>query len=145
MMNQIPIKLLSEHAKVPTLASDKAAAYDIYAAEDAIVPAHGMATVSTGMTMAIPEGYFGAIYPRSGLANRYSIRLTNGVGVIDADYRGEWKVMLFNDSDVEYPVLTGDRIAQVIFQRYEHVDFILTDSLDTTKRGSNGFGSTGKN
>ena len=105
----LQIKKLKPDAMVPKQGSQFAAGFDIHAYEAAVVPARGKACISTGIAMAIPLGNYGRIAPRSGLAAKNSIDV--GAGVIDADYRGEVKVLLFNLSDVDFEVKAGDRIA----------------------------------
>jgi len=105
------------------------------------VPAKGKFLVSTGLQIAPPAGHYARIAPRSGLASKLFIDV--GAGVVDGDYRGEVKVLLFNFSDTEFEVKKGDRIAQLICEKYAHVEIVETDSLEETERGSGGFGSTG--
>lgn len=143
---QINIKKLDENAKLPTRGSDYAAGYDLYAnlGEDtfAIVPANGTVGIGTGVSMAIPDGYFGAIFARSGLAFKKGLRPANCVGVIDSDYRGEIIVALHNDTDAGKDIYNGDRIAQIIFLPFKQAEFNEVNELDETKRGEGGFGST---
>lgn len=144
---QIKIKKVNPNAKIPTRGSDQAAGYDLYACLDAeivTIPAHQTLKVPTGLSMAIPEGYFGAIFARSGLAAKQGLRPANCVGVIDSDYRGEFMVMLHNDTDEPKTVENHDRVAQLVVMPFMSVEFQETDSLDETQRGSGGFGSTGK-
>ena len=142
---QIKIKKLNPNAKTPTRGSKQAAGYDIYAClETAATPAHCPVKVPTGISMAIPEGYFGAIFARSGLASKQGLRPANCVGVIDSDYRGEFIVMLHNDTDEPKTIENGDRIGQLVILPYMSVEFEETDSLDETERGTGGFGSSGK-
>ena len=144
---QIKIKKVNPNAKIPTRGSDQAAGYDLYACldtENITIPAHQTVKVPTGISMAIPEGYFGAIFARSGLAAKQGLRPANCVGVIDSDYRGEFMVMLHNDTDEPKTVENHDRVAQLVVMPFMPVEFQETDSLDETQRGSGGFGSTGK-
>ena len=144
---QIKIKKVNPNAKIPTRGSYQAAGYDLYACLDTekiTIPAHQTVKVQTGLSMAIPEGYFGAIFARSGLAAKQGLRPANCVGVIDSDYRGEFMVMLHNDTDEPKTVENHDRVAQLVVMPYMPVDFQETDSLDETQRGTGGFGSTGK-
>ena len=144
---QIKIKKVNPNAKIPTRGSDQAAGYDLYACldtENVTIPAHQTVKVPTGLSMAIPEGYFGAIFARSGLAAKQGLRPANCVGVIDSDYRGEFMVMLHNDTDEPKTVENHDRVAQLVVMPYMPVEFQETDSLDETQRGTGGFGSTGK-
>ena len=144
---QIKIKKVNPNAKTPTHGSEQAAGYDLYACLDAekiTIPAHQTVKVSTGLSMASPNGYFGAIFARSGLAAKEGLRPANCVGVVDSDYRGEFIVMLHNDTDEPKTVSNHDRVAQLVIMPYMSVDFEETDSLDDTQRGAGGFGSTGK-
>ncbi len=144
---EIKIKKLKENAFLPTRGSKFAAGYDLYACVDTdsvVIPPHKSAKIGTGIAAAIPEGYFGAIFARSGLATKQSLRPANCVGVVDADYRGEFIVFLHNDSDEEKTVNNGERIAQLVVMPFLDVEFTETDTLDETERGANGFGSTGK-
>ncbi len=100
--------------------------------------------IPTGLYIALPEGYEAQIRPRSGLAYKHGITLLNSPGTIDADYRGEIKVILANLSDKPFTVHDGDRIAQMVIARYEQAHWQLTDQLDETERGAGGFGSTGQ-
>lgn len=99
--------------------------------------------VPTGLYISIPEGYEGQIRARSGLALKHGIALANGIGTIDSDYRGEIKVILINLGSEPFEINNGDRIAQMVFIKYEKVKFIEVDTLDNTERGTGGFGHTG--
>uniref|UniRef100_A0A915DV87 Deoxyuridine 5'-triphosphate nucleotidohydrolase n=1 Tax=Ditylenchus dipsaci TaxID=166011 RepID=A0A915DV87_9BILA len=133
---------MNPQAQAPAYGSALAAGADLCAAEDCIVPAKGRYLVSTGLKVAIPTGYYGRVAPRSGLASKHFIDV--GAGVVDEDYRGELKVLLFNFSATEdFKVKVGDRIAQFICEKYVHAELQEVDSLDETVRGSGGFGSTG--
>ena len=139
---QLQIKKLQPDALVPKQGSQFAAGFDLYAyGEKTVVPARGKACISTGIAMAIPLGNYGRIAPRSGLAAKNSIDV--GAGVIDADYRGEVKVLLFNLSDVDFEVKAGDRIAQLIIEKYTPTQIMEVEELSETNRGEGGFGSTG--
>ncbi len=100
--------------------------------------------VPTGLYMEIPEGYEGQVRPRSGLAIKNGITVLNTPGTIDADYRGEVKVILINLSDSDFTINSGDRIAQIIFARCEQMDIVSVETLSETERGAGGFGHTGK-
>jgi dUTP pyrophosphatase len=100
--------------------------------------------IPTGLFVEIPEGYEGQIRPRSGLAFKHGITVLNSPGTIDADYRGEIKVILINHSRVPFTVRQGERIAQLVIARYEQIEWVESDQLAETRRGSGGFGSTGK-
>ena len=136
---------LRPDAVIPSCGSRYAAGYDLYACLDAPVTIAPRATAMIGMGFALtlPEGYFGAVFARSGLASKQGLRPANCVGVCDCDYRGEYKVPLFNDSDAPRVVSPGDRIAQLVVLPCLSLAFEETDALPETERGSNGFGSTG--
>ena len=141
----VKIKKLNPNAHFPTKGSDKAAGYDLYACiEEAIeIQPQKMAKIGTGIAITPPEGYFGAIFARSGLATKRGLRPTNCVGVCDEDYTGEYIVGLYNDSNLVQTIEPGERIAQLIFLPYISVNMIEVDELKETKRGDGGFGSTG--
>lgn len=142
----IDILTLSDSAKLPERGSDMAAGYDLFAdiAEDIIIDPHTTAMIGTGLAVAIPEGYFGGIYARSGLSSKEGLRPANCTGVVDADYRGEIKVALHNDSDFERTITPGQKIAQMVIMPFLSVEFQQVEQLDNTERGQGGFGSTGK-
>lgn len=118
------------------------AGIDIRASEDAVVPPLGRATVSTGVSLEIPEGHYGRVAPRSGLAHRNGIDVL--AGVVDSSYRGELKVVLHNtDAHEAFQVSSGDRIAQLIIERHYNFNFVEVQELGSTERGSGGFGSSG--
>jgi len=122
------------------------AGYDLHAREDAtLAPGGGRALVPTGLAVAIPAGHAGLVLPRSGLALKHGITCLNAPGLIDPLYRGELKVLLVNtDPEHEYTVRRGDRIAQLVIQAVQMVEWIEVDELDTTVRDAFGFGSTGR-
>lgn len=145
-MVSVKIKKLREGAVIPTRGSASAAGYDLAACteegEVTIAP-HTAAKVGTGLSIAVPEGYFGAVFARSGLSTKQGLRPANCVGVCDSDYRGEYTVPLYNDSNTPRTIKNGDRIAQLIILPYLAVDFEEAEELDETERGAGGFGSTG--
>lgn len=143
---KIEIKKLKENAVIPTRGSTEAAGYDLYAAIDeaVVVNPHTTEKIGTGLAIAVPSGYFGAIFARSGLATKQGLRPANCVGVADSDYRGEYIVALHNDTDTPQTVKPGDRIAQLVIMPYLSVEFDEKDELSQTDRGEGGFGSTGK-
>ena len=143
---KIRVKKLNENAVLPTRGSAAAAGYDLYACLDGgvVIAPGGSARIGTGLAIAVPDGYFGAIFARSGLAAKEGLRPANCVGVADSDYRGEYMVVLHNDSSVPRTVVPGERIAQLVVIPYLAVEFELADVLDDTERGAGGFGSTGK-
>jgi dUTP pyrophosphatase len=116
---------------------------DLAAAEDRSIPPLSRATIRTGLAMEIPEGYYGRIAPRSGLAHNHGIDVL--AGVVDSSYRGEIRIVLYNtDKEEPFQVRSGDRIAQIIFEKHYDFEFIEVDDLSKTDRGEGGFGSTGK-
>lgn len=138
------IKKLNETATIPTYGSASAAGADLYACEAVTIAAGETVLVHTGIAMAIPDGYVGLIYARSGLATKRGLAPANKVGVIDSDYRGEIMVALHNHGKTEQTVEAGERIAQIVFTPYVAASFSLVEELDTTDRGAGGFGSTGR-
>ena len=126
---------------VPTYSHPGDAGADLKASVKTVIPARGKCLVPTGLRLALPAGHVGLIWPRSGLAVKHSI--DSGAGVIDAQYRGEIKVLLFNHSAEDFLIQPGDRIAQLLVQKVESVNFLPVDDLDATSRSDNGFGSTG--
>lgn len=146
----IKIKRLSETAKLPTRGDPGAAGLDLYAdlhdndCEICEIPAGTTKFIPTGFAYEIPEGFFGAVYARSGLACKQGLRPANCVGVIDSTYRGEVMVALHNDSGETRVVNQGDRIAQLVIQPFLNVDLIESEELSETERGAGGFGSTGQ-
>ena len=120
------------------------AGFDLkYIGETIIIEAGANKLVPTGIKMAIPEGYFLAIYPRSGNSSKHKITLSNAVGVVDSDFRGELNAIIHNLGDKPFEIQEGDRIAQAILHKYEKIRFDFVDELDETERGEGGFGSTG--
>ncbi|KAI9320695.1 dUTPase-like protein [Dichotomocladium elegans] len=138
---RLAVKRLSSKARLPTRGSSGAAGYDLYSAANVAIPAMGKAVIPTDLSLAIPQGCYGRVAPRSGLASKHFI--DTGAGVIDEDYRGPLGVLLFNFSTEEYQVNEGDRIAQLILERIYTPEVIEVDELDNTERGAGGFGSTG--
>ena len=146
-MEQPKIEVLKLHAaaRVPRYMTALAAGMDVCALLDESIclqPGERY-LVPTGLAFAIPEGYEVQVRPRSGLAIKHGITLINCVGTIDSDYRGEIKVILANFGKEPFIVNKGDRIAQLVIARYEHIEWELVNNLDETERGERGFGSTG--
>lgn len=141
---KIAIKRLTKDAILPSYATAESAGADLYATEAATVPAGEKTLVRTGVAVAIPEGYAGFIYARSGLATKRDLAPSNMVGVIDADYRGELMVSLRNYGQQTQVVEKGERVAQLVIAPVVRAEFCEADSLDETARGEGGFGSTGK-
>ena len=142
----VNIKKLNDKAIIPTYGSEFSAGADLYACEggDITIAPGETRLVHTGISMAIPCGYVGLIYARSGLASKRGLAPANKVGVIDSDYRGEIMVALHNHSSEAQTICDGERIAQIVFTAYMGADFCEVDELDSTQRGEGGFGSTGR-
>ena len=143
---ELRVKKLKESAVLPSHGSALSAGYDLYACLEApvTIPPHATVPVGTGLAMALPAGWFAAIFARSGLALKRGLRPANCVGVCDADYRGEYIVPLHNDGDEPRTVEPGERIAQMILLPCQDLSFRETEYLDETARGAAGFGSTGR-
>jgi len=138
----IQIKKLSDQAKIPTQGSKYAAGYDLYAAEEVLVNTMGRKLVKTNISISVPEGYYGRIAPRSGLAYKNGIDVL--AGVIDSDYRGDIGVILFNsDHNLDFQVNVGDRIAQIIIEKCHSVNWDTVENLEASVRSEKGFGSSG--
>ena len=136
------VKKLSFDAVMPTRGSDRSVGYDLYSSEDAIIPCQaGRALVGTGITIVLPDGVYGRVAPRSGLAVKHCINV--GACVIDPDYTGEIKVVLFNHGEADFEIKKGDRIAQLVLERCETPPIEEISIVEDTERGSGGFGSTG--
>lgn len=144
-METINVKRLRKEAILPTFGSAEAAGADLYAClEAAVVVAPGQTVfIPTGLAMALPKGYVGLVYARSGLSCKQGLAPANKVGVIDSDYRGEFMVALHNHGSESRTVSHGDRIAQLVVTPVLRPVYVETDSLDDTQRGEGGFGSTG--
>lgn len=143
---ELKIKKVRDNAVIPTYGSEAAAACDLYACIDksVTIKPHETVFIPTGLAMAIPVGYGGFIYARSGLACKNGLAPANKVAVIDADYRGEVMVVLHNHSLEEKTIEPNERIAQFVIAPYLKVDFKEVEELDETDRGEGGFGSTGR-
>lgn len=135
----------SKHA-LPVYETLASAGMDLHANIDADIVLNPMdrCLVPTGLFMALPEGYEAQVRPRSGLAIKHGISVLNAPGTIDADYRGEVKVILVNLSNTPFVIKDGERIAQMVVARHEQVSWEEVDSLESTERGAGGFGHTGK-
>ena len=138
------IRVRIHGASIPQYHSEQAAGCDICACEDVVIRPGHIGSVSTGIKIEIPIGYEAQVRPRSGLAAKYGIGILNSPGTIDADYRGEVKVILFNFGKKRFRIKKGDRIAQLVFSHVAKAEFILAEKLKRTKRGSGGFGHTGR-
>lgn len=140
----VEIQKLTDTAQVPFHGSDAAAGYDLFADQDCVIQPGASAKISTGIAMAIPDGYWGGIFARSGLATKQGLRPSNCVGVIDSDYRGPIIVALYNDSNDNRIIHKGDKIAQMIISPFAYWTIHEVNTLEKTERGEGGFGSTGK-
>lgn len=142
----VVFKKLTATAHEPTHGSSWAAGYDLYAdlSSSIMIQPGEIKVIKTNIAVEIPVGFFGGIYPRSGLSTKQGLTLINCVGVIDADYRGDIRVPLINLSNKRRIIEPGDRVAQIIIQRCERVFWAEFPELTDTERGSNGFGSTGR-
>lgn len=139
---QLPIKKLTDTAKVPTFAHETDAGMDLYADETVTIEPGERALISTGIAMAIPAGHVGLIWDKSGVATKRNIKTI--AGVVDAGYRGEVKVALWNAGTEPQTFEQGDKVAQMLIQRVCNPETIVVAELDDTDRGEGGFGSTGK-
>jgi dUTP pyrophosphatase len=142
---RIPIRRIDPGLPLPAAQHAGDAGLDLYAADDVeLEPRGGRALVPTGIAIAIPAGYAGFVQPRSGLALRHGVTCLNTPGLVDAGYRDEIRVLLVNlDPSESFKVSRGDRIAQLVIQRFQAVEWEEVDDLDHTDRGLSGWGSTG--
>ena len=140
----LPIKRLDPSVELPSYAYAGDAGLDLRANEDVTLAPHERRLVSTGLAVAIPEGYAGFVQPRSGLALKVGLSMANTPGLVDSHYRGELKVCAVNLDDVQpIHIERGERIAQLVIQRVPVVTLVEVDELDETDRGAGGFGSSG--
>lgn len=131
---------------MPTYAHPGDAGADLVSTDELVLEAGQRATVGTGVSIALPDGYVAFVVPRSGLASKHGITVVNSPGTVDAGYRGEIRVTLLNtDSSAAYPIAVGDRIAQLIVMPVARARFIPVETLPGSHRGEGGFGSTGYN
>jgi dUTP pyrophosphatase len=137
----LQVKILHQNATMPKRGSPLSAGFDLSASEPVVIPPHSRAIVKTGISIACPAGTYARIAPRSGLAVKNFI--DTGAGVVDADYRGEVGVVLFNFGDEPFNVSKGDRIAQLILEKICMAQAVQVEELDDTERGAGGYGSTG--
>ncbi|MGQ9707294.1 MAG: dUTP diphosphatase [bacterium] len=140
---KVRIHRLKKDVPLPYQATAGAAGFDLFSCHSRVIKAHSFGVVGTGITIELPAGIEAQIRPRSGLAFHHGIGILNSPGTIDPDYRGEIKLILFNISDNDFVIHSGERIAQIVFSRIIPVQFEETDSLSITKRGKGGFGHTG--
>lgn len=140
----LAFKRIHPQATLPSYAHANDAGMDIRSVAEVVLPARGRAPVPTGLVMLLPPGYEAQVRPRSGLALKNGITVLNAPGTIDAGYRGEIGVILFNTTEVDYIVHIGDRIAQLVIAPVTQVEPVEANEIDETTRGAGGFGSTGK-
>lgn len=146
MGDRVCVKFVSKSGRLPAYETAGSAGADLRAylpAGDVILEPGERKLIPTGLFSQLPAGMEAQIRARSGLSIRHGICLINGVGTVDSDYRGEWNVALVNLGQEPFTISDGDRIAQVVFSRYEQPDFLQTEIIDETERGDGGFGHTG--
>lgn len=143
MTQSVPVLIVADSELMPAYAQPGDAGCDLRASEATTVPARGRVLVKTGVSIALPEGYVGLVHPRSGLAAKHGITVLNTPGTIDAGYRGELMVTLYNSTDQDFPVARLDRIAQLVIQEFAKAEFVVVERLPESHRGEAGFGSTG--
>ena len=142
---KVLIKKLDLNLPTPKYAKAGDAGVDVYSAIDCEIAPGQRALVPTGIAIALPDGYAAFAHPRSGLAIKYGVGIVNAPGTIDAGYRGEIKMILINhDLEQSFSIKRGDRIAQLVFQKVESVEFVEVAELPGSGRGESGFGSTGR-
>jgi dUTP pyrophosphatase len=141
---ELAVKLLHPAARLPQRAHPGDAGADLFSVEEVTIPAGERRDVGTGLALAIPAGHAGFVLPRSGLAFKHGIMVVNSPGLIDAGYRGEVRVALYNSGNEPLLVGVGERIAQLVMQRVEEPEFVATAELPETIRGDGGFGSSGR-
>jgi dUTP pyrophosphatase len=141
---QISIKKLNDKAVIPKQMTEFSAGYDLYSCnqDDIVLQPGKFKLIPTGLSISLPEGFEAQIRPRSGLSAKNGIGVLNSPGTVDADYRGEIKIILFNFGENDFTVHPGMRIAQMVIARHESVEFDLVEELPETGRGEQGFGHT---
>ena len=144
MTETVPVLIVCDESMVPIYAKPGDAGADLRASHDAVVPAGDRVLVKTGCSLALPGGYVGLVHPRSGLALNHGITVLNSPGTIDAGYRGEIMVTLFNSSKEDFHISLGDRIAQLLIQQVAKAAFVRVEKLPQSDRGESGYGSSGK-
>ena len=140
---QVKVKKITNDAKIPKIEHEGDAGFDIYSNEETTILPMERKLIGTGISISVPKGFEAQVRPKSGLAINHGLTLLNTPGTIDAGYRGEVKVILMNLRKKEYKIEKGKKIAQVVFNKIEEPELIEVDELDESKRGENGFGSTG--
>lgn len=142
MNEKLQVKKISNNATIPSRGSKHSVGYDLYSAKDIMIPSNSHKLIPTDIAICMPKGVYGRIAPRSGLSYKYSTNV--GAGVIDSDYRGNIKVLLFNHGISNLKIKKGERIAQLILEKCKIVSVEEVKELNYTQRGEKGFGSTGK-
>ena len=137
------VLIIAEPGFEPVYAKPGDAGCDLRSTQSLMLPAGERALIKTGVRIAMPAGYVGLVHPRSGLAAKHGITVLNTPGTVDSGYRGELMVTLYNSSNEDFKIEAGDRIAQLVFQRYETARFIPVAELPESSRGESGFGSSG--
>lgn len=143
-MNEVPVLITAAPGFEPVYAKPGDAGADLRSTAAATIPAGERLLVPTGVSIALPAGYVGLVHPRSGLAAKHGITVLNTPGTIDAGYRGEIMVILYNSSTIDFEVAVGDRIAQLLIQAVETAKFVPVEKLPESERGETGFGSSGR-
>ena len=140
---KLKFKKLNNLAKDPFYATEGSSGFDLCSTQQLVIQQGNRALISTGLSFSIPEGYELQIRPRSGHAFKNGITVLNTPGTVDSDYRGEIKILLINLGHLEFNINIGDRIAQGVIMAVPHIDFVESEELSETDRGTGGFGSTG--
>ena len=140
----VKVEVVNKEIPLPKYQTSGSAGMDLHSAEELVVPKNEFRMISTGLKLAVPPGYEGHVRPRSGLAAKNGVTVLNTPGTLDSDYRGLLKVILVNHGKEDFKINKGDRIAQIVFNKFETADLEIVDSLEKTKRGEGGFGSTGR-
>ena len=143
MTNEVPVLIVCAPEFVPVYAMPGDAGADLRSVEDLTLKAGSRALVRTGVSIALPNGYVGLVHPRSGLAAKHGITVLNAPGTVDAGYRGEIMVTLFNSDSNDFEIKAGDRIAQLVIQEVSRAKFVSVERLPESARADQGFGSTG--
>jgi dUTP pyrophosphatase len=139
----VEVLLLADEGFEPSYALPGDAGCDLRSKIELVLPAGGRALIPTGVRIAMPEGYVGLVHPRSGLAAKHGITVLNAPGTVDAGYRGEIMVTLLNTAAEDFQIKPGDRIAQLVFQKFERAHFVAVTELPESQRAESGFGSSG--
>ena len=144
MSDSVDVLVVCDERMLPHYSHPGDAGADLRSSQNTVVPAMGRVLVTTGVSIALPDGYVGLVHPRSGLALKHGITVLNTPGTIDAGYRGELMVTLYNTTTEPFVIAVGDRIAQLLIQQVSRARFVSVERLPESHRGESGFGSTGK-